>query len=725
MGYKCFTLWLSNKGYGIFVDNMAKSIIDIGKSASDELWAEFQGGKLDYYFFKGDMKSVLDGYTQLTGRPYMAPKWSLGYQQCKWAFATRAELQGIADTFRLKQIPCDALWLDGPGNGWWKNHINWSGEFDARYPNPADMISYLHSKGFRLCLLENHTMDNASQYYQAGATSNYYVKNQDGSIFISSQWNGNCATVDFTNSAAASWFAGLHKGLTDMGIDGWWIDMDDGGMPESRDGYTNRVFTGGPGWKVHNCNGGLLDAQACYNYLKSYKSAQRPFYMTRGGASGMQRCAWTWSADLVFDSWSDLQYQLRMEQNMSLCGVVYTSDIGGCNGVLKGNGESYLRWLQMELFNFFTRTHFNGSTVNAKYPWTYGSTVEAHAIKWIEWKYKMLPYIYTEHYNYTQNGSPIHRALVYSYPNDNNVFNMADEFMFGDWLLVAPVVSGNNTTGASNTTRNVYLPAGTWIDYTDGKTIRTGGQTLSNYAAPLSVVPIFVKAGAIIPMQPVLQYVGEKMPTPITLDIYPSGNSSYTMYEDDGITFNHEKGVWAKTRFDCSAGSEVTTVTINARQGSFNPGARDYLLKLHLVNAMSSVSLNGTALASKPYADLNNGQAGWNYDAANKLAYARFADSGSKLTVAFNHTTTGIINGQSAIGAPRIDLSMRGKISAFCDNTQSSFTLKLIDLRGKTVASIKARSVGTISTGRLSSGSYSIILETGSTILKKNIVILK
>jgi alpha-glucosidase len=576
-------------------------------------------------------------------------------------------------------------------------------------------------------------MDVVSPFYQAGVNNNYYVKNKDGSIFIGQEWNGDCASTDFTNPAAAAWFAGLHKGLADMGIDGWWIDMDDGGMPGwgNRttsgwdDGYYDKVFAGGSGSKVHNCNGGLLDAQACYNYLKSYKPAQRPFYMTRGGASGMQRCAWTWSADLRFESWSDLQYQLRMEQNMGLCGVVYTSDIGGCDAPLNNNGEAYLRWLQAEVFNFYTRTHFNADNVASKYPWAYGATIEAHAKKWIEWKYRMLPYIYTAYYNYMQNGSPLHRALVYSYPNDSKVFNMADEFLFGDWMLVAPVVTGNNTSGASDTKRNVYLPAGTWIDYTDGKTTYTGAQTLSNYNAPLGVVPLFVKAGAILPMQPVMQYVGQTQASPITLDIYPGGSSSYTMYEDDGISFNYESGTFAKTTIECKAGSDISTVTVKARQGTYNPGARDYLIKMHLVTALNSVLVNGTALGSKTYSELSGGQNGWNYDAANNIAFARFADSATTMTVEFRHTATGVRPGGASIGVSRIDISNQGTIRAICDNAQKGFTLKMIDSRGKIVASLKGRGNGTIATGGLSAGLYMVVMEVEGRTMRKNMIVLK
>jgi hypothetical protein len=225
-------------------------------------------------------------------------------------------------------------------------------------------------------------------------------------------------------------------------------------------------------------------------------------------------------------------------------------------------------------------------------------------------------------------------------------------------------------------------------------------------------------------MQPVMQYAGQLPSNPVTLDVYPAGNSSYTMYEDDGITFNHEKGGSAKTKFDCSAGSNATTVTINARQGSFNSATRDYMIQMHLVNTLMSVTLNGTALAHKSFAELNGGQTGWYHDTSNKLGYARFADDGGSLVAAFNHTATGVYREGKANVTVGIDISRRGAVSAFCGSARGAFTLTIVDMRGKKVASVNGLGTGTLRTDNLSAGLYIVNLESDGLSLRKNMTVL-
>lgn len=345
----------------------------------------------------------------------------------------------------------------------------------------------------------------------------------------------------------------------------------------------------------------------------------------------MARAGWTWSADLRFESWEDLARQLRMEQSMSVCSIVYGSDVGGCTAPLKENGQAYLRWLQAGCFNFLTRSHCAGVD---KHPWNYGSTIEAFAKKILEWKYMLLPYIYTAAYEMHQTGYPLHRPLVLSYPSDSSVYNKADEFMFGDWMLIAPVINGNNDTGNSDTARNIYLPAGTWVDYKDGKTIYKGPLTLNNYSAPLDIVPIFVKAGAIIPMQPVMEYVGQRPIDLLTLDIYPAGYSSYIMYEDDEETYDYLNGAYCKTKYECVESGTIVKVKINSRVGSYTPDNRDYMLKVHnRTGGILDVKLNGTSLPQTTYSALSGGSKGYAPDADKKLVWVRIDDTGVDMSV--------------------------------------------------------------------------------------------
>jgi alpha-glucosidase (family GH31 glycosyl hydrolase) len=320
-----------------------------------------------------------------------------------------------------------------------------------------------------------------------------------------------------------------------------------------------------------------------------------------------------------------------MEQSMGLMGVVYGSDIGGCAGTLGGNGESYARWLEMEVFNFFTRSHVNGS--EDKEPWSYGPAAEAAAAKWLRWKYRMLPYIYTAAWEMSRTGVPLHRPLVFEFRTDPAVRDMADEFMFGDWMLVAPVVHGDES-GATDTSRSVYLPAGRWIDYRDGATAYDGPTTLSDYHAPLDDVPVFVKAGAIIPMEDWTEHVGERPLDLVTLDVYPHGASAYTRYEDDGETLAYRDGAYCTTRFESEEAAGAVAFTIRGRTGAYTPHPRDYLLVIHGDRAsVQDVRLNGTPLAATTPGGLDAGERGWAPDDATGTLRVRFEDTGGEIRV--------------------------------------------------------------------------------------------
>ena len=648
MGYGTIPFVLSTKGYGIYLDNSSRSVFDLGNGSISKYYFGISAGEMDYYFILGPtFKNIINNYTLITGRPFLPPKYMCGYQSCKWAYETQEEVESILEGFRSRNIPCDVIWLDGPDRGWWKNNVNFCSTFDSRYPDPQGMINNLHNNGFKVGLLENVQNQTGGDQYQVGVTNKYYIaKDSAGTPWMMNDYGSDSSEVDFRRPGAADWWGSLHESLWHMGSDAWWNEMNDGEFGEGSGGHEDKYYfnTLTAKWDLkglleHNATS-LLSCQALYEYQKKYfknnAMDKRSWMFSRGKYAGLQRCSWTWSADADWnlqDGWDLLRRQMRWESNMGLGAIVYGSDLGGSGG--PAGEQSYLRWVQMEIFNFFTRNHSGGE---GKEPWLFLS-VEAHIKKWIEWKYTMMPYIYTGAYDMSQNGSPIHRPLVYEFTDDSSVYNMEDEFMFGDWLLVAPVLNGTDAN-TSDLSRNVYLPMGIWIDYKDGQTTYTGGATLEDYYADLDTVPIFVKAGAIIPMQAVMQYIGEKPVDLILLDTYPSGNSSYTMYEDDGNTYNYETGAWMKTKFSCATDGSKVTFTIHPKQsggGSFTPEARDYLLKVHTdFGNIASVNLNDVVLPSKTFNELKAGQSGWCQDIGNKLVYVRVYDNGAKNTIQIN-----------------------------------------------------------------------------------------
>ncbi|MCI0692396.1 DUF5110 domain-containing protein, partial [candidate division KSB1 bacterium] len=598
----------STSGYGIYFDNTYPGLFDMGSGNPAHYSYRADGGEMIFYFIYGpDLKSILKNYTALTGRQPLPPRWALGYLQSKFGYRNETQARQIVETMRRKKIPCDALILDlywygglqGMGN------MNWEA---ATWPNPRQMMQDFSASGVKTILItEPHIVMTSSKYDVAHA-NNYFGTDANGQpSVIPNFFAGPASLLDMTNPAAQAWWWSLHEPLISQGVSGWWTNL---GEPELHPPDMRRHI--GSAAKVHNIFS-LLWSKILFDGYASFRPQERLFNLTRAGFAGMQKYgALPWSGD-VRSTFIGLTVQIPMMLGMSMSGVAYQhSDLSGFTG--NPSSELYVRWMQLGAFSPIARAHGADDSHQTE-PWAYGPVAEAIVKRYLQLRYRLLPYSYTmAHENHT-TGIPLARPLVLEYPDDPNVHNLGHEYLWGADFLVAPV------TQAGATSWSVYLPEGQWVDYWTDR-IYSGGTTI-NADAPLETLPLLVKKGAIVPLQNVMNYTDEFPLDTLTLAIYPAQRSSFTLYEDDGKTTAYRTGAFARTTFICDVQPQAVTVNISRSSGDYagKPSHRVYFSEVHHINHRpDSVMKNTSALQSYATVEaLQHSDEGWWYDAARQL----------------------------------------------------------------------------------------------------------
>ena len=603
---KTIPVLVSSRGYGILWDNPSYGKADLtqvnsgpGKPVDISLYAEVAKG-IDYYFLAGPTADeVIAGYRHLTGDAPLYGKWVYGYWQCKEHYASAAELIEAAEGFRSRGIPIDNIiqdwqyWTPSP----WGSH-----DFDPkRYPDPAGLVKTLHEK-YNL-----HVMISVWPKFMKGG-SNYDEMDKKGFLFPECVWFGGQMQRyydPFNPEARKLFWKFVNKKLFSLGIDGWWLDGDepevtlpvpevngiDYGHPSVFHGFATAM---GSGAGVLNAYP-LVHTQTFYEGQRSVTDKKRVFLLSRCSYSGMQRNAATcWSGDIPRD-WDSLRRQIPAGLDFVMSGVPYwNTDIGGFwGGVDNGNPESpayqelFTRWIQYGAFCPMMRVH--GENPN-KEPWRFGAQTEKAITHYINLRYRLLPYIYSVAWMITKDHYTLMRPLVMDFPGDVATKNIGDQFMFGPALMVNPV------TERGATSRDVYLPTGaSWVDFWTGKPL-IGGRTVSA-EAPLDVVPILVRAGSIIPMGPFVQYSNEKPADPIEIRVYPGADGRFTLYEDEGDTYNYEKGKCATIQLEWNDKSH--TLTIGNRKGGFDGMLKSRTFKVVVVKPGRGTGIDEASVSDK------------------------------------------------------------------------------------------------------------------------------
>jgi len=596
----------NGEAHGIFLDNTWRSFFDIGHEQQGLLNFGAAGGELNYYFINGpEPKKVVERYTQLTGHMPLPPLWALGYNQCRYSYYPEARVRRLADTFRKEQVPADVIWLDIHYQDNYKP-FTWNLQ---RFPNPQKMLSDLRAQGFHVVtIVDPHPkVEKGYAPYDEGTAGDYFVKNPDGSTYEGPVWPSNAETnpgpsvfPDFSNPTARRWYGSLYKGFIDMGVAGIWNDMDEPAVFKTPTGTMplDTVFDneGQPTTQreIHNVYGQLM-SRSTYEGLLQLRSNERPFVLTRASYAGGQRYAAVWPGDNTSD-WSSLRQSVPMLLGMGLSGFSYVGcDIGGFAG--SPDGELYSRWLQMDVFYPFMRSHSTQGSPD-KEPWDWGKAFEAINKRSIELRYELLPYIYNTMHQASETGLPALRPLFLEFPHDRDVTGTDNEFMFGDSLLVSPVLVQGETNHA------VYLPKGDWFDYWTGQ--KFSGRTNIQMAVTLDSIPMFVRGGGFIFRQPVIQFTGQMPGNPLEVLVAPARESSASFYEDDGESLDYRSGQFMKRQFRQTSDDRGMTVEISGPEGSYRPAVRALILETWMARAPKGVSAQ---IGGAPLEKLS----GWSY----------------------------------------------------------------------------------------------------------------
>lgn len=502
---------------------------------------------LDYTVFAGTADEVIGSYRKLTGPAPMMPLWSLGYIHCRERYNTQQELLENAREFRRRQLPIDVIVQDW--QYWGKYGWNAMRFDEAQYPDPGGMVRELHDLNMRLMVSVWSKIDPASEIGKQATEKGYFIPGSD--------W------IDFFNPDAAAfyWSHFSDKLLNSYRIDAWWQDATE---PENDDLQDRRINNGRmPGELLRNVYPMYVN-KTVYEGLRRDDPGRRAFILTRSGFSGIQRYAVaTWSGDVGHD-WEALRRQIAGGLSQMASGVPWwTYDAGGFfrpfdQYANREYHEQFLRWLQAATFFPLLRVHGYMSQTE---PWRYGKEVERITALYLDLRYRMLPYIYSQSAAVSFGGSTLMRPLVMDFPTDHRALEQRHEFMFGPSLLVAPITKGKVKQW------NVYLPEHTegWIDFWSGEKF-AGGQSV-HVDVTLEKIPLFVKAGAILPFGPKKQYASDDTGKPFEIRIYPGADATFTIYEDEGDNYNYEEGRFAT--FDLVWKDTERILEISERKGSF------------------------------------------------------------------------------------------------------------------------------------------------------------
>ena len=558
---------ISSRGYGLLWDNPAISDVDVGQSVSTNLtWTSEAADSVDYYFMYGpQLDDVIAGYRNLTGNAPMFGKWAWGLWQCKNAYASQAELTNVVNTYRADNIPLDCIIQDWQ---WWWNINNtsqgnaWGSHifYAPEYPDPTNLMTMLHAANTHAIISVWPRFDVGIANANELAAVNGLFTNVLNNVYPAGQGQW----YDPFNAAARQiYWSQMSQHIFSTGFDGWWFDASEPELSGNWGEFCSYNTAAGPGARVFNAYP-LMHTTTAYQGQRAQTSNKRVFVLTRSAWAGQQRnSAVTWSGDIGSD-WATFANQIPAGLNFSASGIPYwNTDTGGFNdhapGYVSGSyvyNEVFTRWFQFSTFCPMLRIHGN----NYKEIYRFSDPYFSVLTNFDALRYHLVPYNYSVSWKVTSQGYTMMRPLVMDFQSDTNVFNIPDQYMFGPAMMACPV------TTASATTRNVYLPAGTtWYDFWTGAT-NAGGQTVSA-AATIDKLPVYVRAGSIIPYGPAIQYATQTN-DPVELRIYRGADGSFTLYEDENDNYDYESGSYATIPITWN--EAMQTLTIGARQGSFH-----------------------------------------------------------------------------------------------------------------------------------------------------------
>lgn len=611
----------SVKGYGLFWDNYSPTTFTDNQEETS-FFSEVGDG-IDYYFMLGgNADGVIAQMRTLTGQAPMFPLWTYGYFQSKERYKSQIELVGIVKRYRELGVPLDGIIQDWQ---YWGSNYLWNAmEFlNGEFPKPADMVKEIHDLHAHMTIsIWNSFGPETKQYKELekiNALFDFKTWPESGSDLWPprNDFPSGVRVYDPYNPAARDiYWKYLNQGLFSLGIDGWWMDSTEPDHMQFKPSDLDNKTHLGSFRKVRNAFP-LMSVGGVYDHQRATTSNKRVFILTRSAFAGQQRYgANTWSGDIV-STWTVLRNQIPAGLNFSLTGIPYwNSDIGGFflwryPRKLEDPDyrELYARWLQFGTFCPLMRSH--GADAPREI-FQFGKKGEPYydAIeKFIHLRYALIPYIYATSWDVTKNHSSMMRALMMDFPSDKNALNINDQYMFGKSLLVSPVtepmytrraVVGKDTLNiedfATVRSKETYLPQGTsWFDFWTGE--KLSGGTKVTRPTPLDIMPLYVRAGSVLPIGPRVQYTEEKPWDNLEIRVYPGANGKFELYEDENDNYNYEKGIYSTISLVWDDAKR--TLTIGARTGSFPGMLQSRTFNIVVVSPDKGVGMDSGAQPDK------------------------------------------------------------------------------------------------------------------------------
>ena len=543
--------------FGVIADNTWKQ--EIGLSDSIRFISEGPAFRL-IIIQRGSPQEVVKALANLVGKMEMPPLWALGYQQCRYSYVPDTRIKGIADTLRMKKLPCDVIWMD----------IDYMDKFKVftfdkvKIPDPKGVNDYLHSKGFHSVWMIDPGIKKEKGYsvYDSGSKGNHWVQAADGNEFNGTVWPGSCAFPDFTRPKTRTWWGGLYKDYMATGIDGVWNDMNEPSVFDGPDGTMpiGNIHRGGGDLqpdihlRYHNVYG-MLMVKASRDGILKVNPDKRPFVLSRSGYLGSNRYAATWTGDNCSTE-EHMKMAISMTLNLGLSGQPFNGpDMGGF--ALNATGDLFGQWIAFGTFFPFMRGHATND-VNNKEPWAFGIEIENVSRTALNRRYQLLPYMYSLFHEAAETGLPIMRPVFFADTKDTLLRKEDQVFLLGNDLLITPKWAVNPA-----------LPGGIWRTFTFA-----GEPAVSDkYQADVKI-----KGGAIIPMSKIIQNTTEYRTDSLTLvvSLDKNGKAKGTMYEDAGEGFQYKEGEYLISDFNAEQVGQTVKVVIAPKAGILNTTDRMY-----------------------------------------------------------------------------------------------------------------------------------------------------
>jgi alpha-glucosidase len=635
---------------GVFLDNTWRVSFDFNKELRDGYSFGAPDGPLDYYILYGPApKDVVRAWAWMTGPTPLPPLWTLGYQQSRYSYYPETEVRRIADRLRSERIPSDVIWLD---IDYQLKNRPFTVDPD-KFPHFDQMIQDLKAEHLRSVIITDlHVAKLPNQGYKPydeGLAGGHFVKNPDGSVYTGVVWPGPAVFPDFTQKKSRDWWGTLYSDFVSKGVAGFWNDMNEPAVFEVAsktmpDDVRHRIDE--PGFQKRNANHleihnvfGMENSRGTFEGVRRLAPDVRPFVMTRASYAGGQRYAATWTGDNS-STWNHLRQTTPQLINLGLSGFGLSgADVGGFAG--SPQPELLTKWLEIAAFHPIDRDHTSMGT-NPQEPWENGTTKDLDLRrKYIETRYRLISYLYTTAEEMSRTGIPMMRPLFLEFPDASRDkhpidLNTNNEFLIGPDLLIAP----SPYPDMLDDYQAVLPPVG-WYDFWTGQPLRFGVQAgrVGNDNVPdndlqitlhnrVDTVPVFARAGSIIPMQPLVQSTMIKPEGPLTLRVYPpqrqSGACEGSLYLDDGVSYAYQKGDFLRLKFTCELTSTGVTLKIGAREGSFVPWWTQFSVEVYGATKSATANAAGAVIES-------------NFDSEHHRVTALVPDSGKEINLAVTY----------------------------------------------------------------------------------------